>query len=133
MPRIIFIKILQKIKRGCLTKAQKNERRREPTLVFCCKIELMKNKKQRYNNIVKEQAFQLMLPMDVGVKIEASAPVRQLLEITERMDYSRLNVAYKRLPHAKEASPKQMFQLTILGFRKGSTPPENWKKPVKMT
>ena len=79
----------------------------------------MTNKLQRYNNTAKEQAFQLMLPMDVGVKIEASAPVRQLLEITERMDYSRLNAAYKRLPHAKEASPKQMFQLTILGFMEG--------------
>ena len=31
--------------------------------------------------------FQLVLPMDVGVKIETEAPVRLLLEITERMDY----------------------------------------------
>lgn len=63
--------------------------------------------------------FQLMLPLDVGIKIDASAPVRLLLEITERMDYSKLNAAYKRLPNWKEASPKQMFQLVILGFMEG--------------
>jgi len=54
--------------------------------------------------------------MDVGVKIEASEKVRLLLEITERLDYSELKAAYDRLPREKEATPKQMFQLVILGF-----------------
>ena len=60
-----------------------------------------------------------MLPLDVGVRIEGTARVRLLLEITERMDYSKLNAAYKRLPSEKEATPKQMFQLTVLGFMEG--------------
>jgi len=76
----------------------------------------MRSNPQRENNTRKEQAFQLMLPMDVGVKIDTNASVRLLLEITERMDYSKLNAAYERMPGIKEATPKQMFQLTILGF-----------------
>jgi len=60
-----------------------------------------------------------MLPLDVGVKIEASASVRLLLEITERLDYSKLNAAYDRHPSETEASPKQMFQLVTLGFMEG--------------
>ena len=63
--------------------------------------------------------FQLVLPLDVGVKIEANESVHLLLETTERMDYSKLNATYKRLPKAKEATPKQMFQLTVLGFMEG--------------
>jgi transposase len=65
------------------------------------------------------QTYQLMLPLDVGVKIEASDSVRLLLEITERMDYSKLTAAYDRLPSEAEASPKQMFQLVALGFMEG--------------
>ena len=79
----------------------------------------MKNNKQREDNTPKGMTFQLTLPLDVGVKIEADAEVRLLLEITERMDYSKLNAAYKRLPNWKEASPKQMFQLVVLGFMEG--------------
>ena len=79
----------------------------------------MKTNIQRENNTRKEMTFQLVLPLDVGVKIEADAEVRLLLEITERMDYSKLNAAYKRLPNWKETSPKQMFQLVVLGFMEG--------------
>jgi transposase len=74
---------------------------------------------QQENNNSKPLAFQLVLPLDVEVKIDADASVRRLLEITERMDYSQLNAAYKRLPNVKEASPKQMFQLVIMGFMEG--------------
>jgi transposase len=63
----------------------------------------------------------MFLPMDVGVKIEADEPVRLLSEITERLDYNLLNAAYERLPREKEATPKQMFQLVILGFMEGIT------------
>jgi len=63
-----------------------------------------------------EVSFQLSLPIDVGVKIDTKESVRLLIEVTERMDYSKLNKAYDRLPRADEATPKQMFQLVILGF-----------------
>jgi len=79
----------------------------------------MTNKIQRGNDTEKVIGYQVMLPLDVGVKIEASASVRLLLEITERLDYEELNAAYDRLPSADEATPKQMFQLTVLGFMLG--------------
>lgn len=78
----------------------------------------MKNQIQQHNNNKKEIAFQLSLPFDVEVKIDVDDSVRTLIEVTERMDYSKLNAAYKRLPNEEYASPKQMFQLVILGFIK---------------
>lgn len=80
----------------------------------------MKKQIQHTDYTTKRQAFQLMLPIDVGVKIDADESVRTLIEVTERMDYSKLNAAYGRLPGKKEATPKQMFQLTILGFMEGT-------------
>jgi len=62
-----------------------------------------------------------MLPFDVGVKIEATARVRLLLEISERLDYNILHAAYDRMPRQTEATPKQMFQLVILGFMEDIT------------
>jgi transposase len=81
----------------------------------------MQNKIQQENHTLNHATYQLILPMDVGVKIEASESVRLLLEITERLDYSELNAAYDRLPREREATPKQMFQLVILGFMEGVT------------
>jgi transposase len=71
---------------------------------------------QQKNDNLNFAPYQLYLPMDVGVKIESSESVRLLLEITERLDYSELTATYDRLPREKEATPKQMFQLVILGF-----------------
>jgi len=62
-----------------------------------------------------------MLPMDVGIKIESTEAVRLLLEISERLDYNVLHAAYDRMPRATEATPKQMFQLVILGFMEDVT------------
>ena len=76
----------------------------------------MKKQIQQDNYNVKLREYQLFLPLDVEVKIEAEESVRLLIEVTERMDYSKLNAAYERLPRASEATPKQMFQLIILGF-----------------
>ena len=60
-----------------------------------------------------------MLPLELEVKIETSEAVRLMLEITERLDYNKLNASYTRHPSEKEASPKQMFQLVTLGFMEG--------------
>jgi transposase len=76
----------------------------------------MRNNKLQVNDTPKSRMYQLALPGNIGVRIEASAAVWSMLEITERMDYSKLVSAYVRLPKAGEASPKQMFQLVILGF-----------------
>ena len=81
----------------------------------------MTNQIQQSHNTQNHAPYQLYLPMDVGVKIEADEPVRLMLKITERLDYSELNAAYERLPSAKEATPKQMFQLVTLGFMEDVT------------
>ena len=80
----------------------------------------MRNKIQQGNNTSNEEPYQLMLPFDIEVKIEASEAVRLMLEITERLDYSKLKASYTRQPSEKEASPKQMFQLVVLGFMEGN-------------
>ena len=51
----------------------------------------------------------------MSVRIEASESVHTMLKLTERLDYNHLTASYDRQPKASEASPKQMFQLTILG------------------
>ena len=61
-----------------------------------------------------------MLPLELGIKIEASEAVHLMLEITERLDYSKLEASYIRQPRESEASPKQMFQLVTLGFMEGN-------------
>ena len=63
--------------------------------------------------------MQVMLPMDLELKIEIEESVRLLIEVTERMDYTRLDAAYDRKPRSNEASPKQMFQIIVYGFMKG--------------
>ena len=63
--------------------------------------------------------FQLSLPMNVDDLIGADESDRTLIEITERLDYQKLNASYKRLPKGDQATPKQMFQLVILGFMLG--------------
>jgi uncharacterized FAD-dependent dehydrogenase len=50
----------------------------------------MENNTQRKDDTPKDLTYQVMLPFDVGVRIETSASVRLMLEITERMDYSKL-------------------------------------------
>ena len=54
--------------------------------------------------------------MNVEYLVGMDESVRTLIEITERLDYTKLNSSYKRLPKDSEATPKQMFQLLILGF-----------------
>lgn len=63
--------------------------------------------------------MQVILPLELEWKIEGSATVRTLIEVTERMDYSALNKTYERQPEQSEASPKQLFQLVVLGFMLG--------------
>ena len=60
--------------------------------------------------------MQVVMPLDLGIVIEAEESVRQLIEITERLNYRELYAAYERPTRAREATPKQMFQMVILGF-----------------
>ena len=58
----------------------------------------------------------MVMPLDVSMRIGTDETVRMLLEVTERMDYRALNASYSRESKAEEATPKQMFQLTVLGY-----------------
>jgi len=73
-----------------------------------------------HNNTRNPQKFQLSLPMNMDYFIGDDESIRTLIEISERLDYSKLNASYKRLPKKEDATPKQMFQLVILGFMNGT-------------
>lgn len=75
---------------------------------------------QQGNHTSNQETYQLMLPLELGIKIEASEAVHLMLEITERLDYSKLEASYIRKPRESEASAKQMFQLVTLGFMEGN-------------
>ncbi len=60
--------------------------------------------------------MQVVLPLDLGVRIDAEDRVRTLIEVTERMDYTKLTKTYQRVPRKGEASPKQMYQIVMMGF-----------------
>lgn len=64
--------------------------------------------------------MQVAMPLDLGLRIGTDETVRLLLEVTERMDYRELYEAYERQTRADEATPKQMFQLTLLGWMNGA-------------
>ena len=63
--------------------------------------------------------MQVVMPLEVGLQIEADDKVRTLVEVTERLDYGKLNRTYQRRPRRGEATPKQMFQVVVLGFMLG--------------
>ena len=69
------------IKRYCLNKPQKKESRDEnpTTLLFCCKINYEKNSQQG-NNTLNQTTYQLMLPLELELKIETSEVVRLMLD-----------------------------------------------------
>ena len=76
----------------------------------------MRKTLQRSHDTPKHTPYQLTLPMDIGEMIETSDSVNTVLNLTERLDYNLLTASYERQPSASEASPKQMFQLIILGY-----------------
>ena len=81
----------------------------------------MEKQIQQSNNTPKYAPYQLSLPLDVSVLIEAEESVHVMLTMTERLDYHLLDASDTRQPSEKEASPKQMFQLVLLDFMEGIT------------
>ena len=66
--------------------------------------------------------MQVVMPLEVEIGVGAEDSVRLLLEITEGMDFEGLYAGYDRETRADEATPKQMFQLVVLGFMDGIYP-----------
>lgn len=74
---------------------------------------------QREHDTAKERRMQVVMPLNLGLKLPEDDSLSLLIEITEEMDYRELNAAYERREAAGEASAKQLFQLVTCGFMNG--------------
>ena len=63
--------------------------------------------------------MQVVMPLDLGMRIPAEEPVRVLVEMTDKLDYTKLRRTYQRRPRKDEATEKQLYQLTELGYMNG--------------
>ena len=63
--------------------------------------------------------YQVVMPLDLGIKIPEDDSLRALMRIAERMNWSKLSKAYERECSPWEATAKQMFLLVNLGFMNG--------------
>ena len=57
---------------------------------------------------------QVVLPLEIGIKIPANDPVIKLVEICERLDYTKLNKEYLRA--WRKINPITMFMLLVYGY-----------------
>ena len=60
----------------------------------------------------------MVMPLDVETIIPEDDSVRTLMRMAERIDYTKLSGAYER-ENPREATPKQMFLLVVLGYMEG--------------
>ena len=61
----------------------------------------------------------MVLPLDIETIIPEDDSVRTLMRMAERIDYTKLSGAYER-ENSREATPKQMFLLVVLGYMEGN-------------
>ena len=92
-----------------------------PTRIFCCSSKLHMSQTQRRNDIAKERRLQVVLPLDLGLRLPEDKSLSLLIEITEEMDYRELYAAYERREAAGEASGK----LVVFGFMNGYYSPRS--------
>ena len=64
------------------------------------------NQTQQRNDTAKERRLQVVLPLDLGLKLPEDESLSLLIEITEEMDYRELYAAYERREAAGETSAK---------------------------
>jgi len=79
----------------------------------------VKNNILQVKHNASQSGYQVVMPLDLGIRIDMDDSVRTLIEVTERMDYSELARTYQRQPRASEATLKQMLQIVLLGFMNG--------------
>ena len=60
---------------------------------------------------------QVVLPLEIGIKIAEDEPVRKLVEICEELDYTDLYRAYLR--HWRKIDPCTMFEILVFAYMKG--------------
>ena len=54
------------------------------------------NQIQRRNDTEKERGLQVILPLDLGLRLPEDKSLSLLIEITEEMDYRELYAAYEQ-------------------------------------
>ncbi|MCW4001560.1 MAG: IS1182 family transposase [Candidatus Bathyarchaeota archaeon] len=79
----------------------------------------MKTTNLQKDHIVNESGYQVAMPLDLGMRIDADDTVWTLIKVMERVDYSELTGTYQRRPRKGEATSKQLFELIVLGFING--------------
>ena len=60
---------------------------------------------------------QVVMPLDLGIKINEKDPVRKLVEICDELDYADLYAAYLR--HWRKIDPCTMFELLVFAYMNG--------------
>lgn len=66
---------------------------------------------------MKRNRCQVILPLDLGIKINENDPVRKIVEICEELDYTKLYKEYYRT--YRKLSPETMFELLVCGYLNG--------------
>lgn len=60
---------------------------------------------------------QVVLPLEIGIKIAEDEPVRKLVEICDELDYTELYRAYLR--HWRKIDPCTMFEILVFAYMNG--------------
>ena len=60
---------------------------------------------------------QVVLTLEIGIKIAEDEPVRKLVEICEELDYTDLYRAYLR--HWRKIDPCTMFEILVFAYMNG--------------
>ncbi len=60
---------------------------------------------------------QVVIPLDLGIRIDEKDPVRKLIEIFDELDYTDLYAAYLR--HWRKIDPRSVFELLVFAYING--------------
>ena len=80
----------------------------------------MKQSQREYYSGKREE-YQLVIPLEVGVKIGEDEPVRLLSRVMEEMDYSKLKAACPYWGRKGKATPRHLAKVILFGYMNGNT------------
>ncbi len=60
---------------------------------------------------------QVVMPINLGIKIEQNDPVRKLVEICDELDYSKLYETFLR--HWRKVNPRTLFEIIVFAYMCG--------------
>ena len=90
-----------------------------PFVLFCVKIELMKNKITQDQCKVYEQNGQLVFALNHENLLPENAPVRLTSAQLEELDYSKLYSAYSVKGRKSKVEPRVLFKVMVYGYQCG--------------